>query len=71
MIMTKEEFINKAQEIYGEQFDYKYIVDDKLEMYSTVPIVCNKHGLFYTSVYDFLNGTGCFECNRKDLKNEN
>jgi len=64
--MCKEEFIKKAKELYGEKFDYKNITDNKLESYSTVPIICLKHGIFYTSVYDFLHGEGCFECNRKD-----
>ena len=59
--MTKAEFIEKAKEIYGDQYDYRG-VPDKVENYSMVPIVCSKHGLFYQSVYDHLNREGCFKC---------
>jgi len=72
-MITKEEFIEEGKKIYGEQFDYKYIIENKLENYSTVPIVCNKHGLFYTSVYGFLNNETCFDCvterNKKEEEN--
>ena len=68
--MTRKEFINRAKEKYGEQFDYKYIIDNKLEMYSTVPILCNKHGLFYSTVYDMLNGETCFECMRDEINKD-
>lgn len=68
--MNREEFIDKAKELYGEKFDYKYIVENNLEMYSTVPIVCNKHGLFHTTVYDMLNGEGCFECKKTEIKSD-
>lgn len=66
--MTKEEFIDKAKAIYDEQFDYRYITEKELKMYSTVPILCNKHGLFYTTVYDMLNGEACFDCKKNEIE---
>jgi len=66
--VTKAEFIKKAKEIYGDQYDYR-AVPDKLENYSIVPIVCFKHGMFYQSVYNHLQGQGCFECEHNDLNN--
>lgn len=64
--MTKQEFIEKAREIHGDKYDYKMIQDESLEPYTSVPIICNEHGLFWQSVYRHLSGIGCFECNRKD-----
>jgi hypothetical protein len=60
--MTKEEFIKKAREIYGKRYDYKNISQTNLEPYTMIPIFCDKHGLFYQTVYDHLQGKGCFDC---------
>ena len=67
-MISKEEFIEEGKKLYGEQFDYKYITENKFEYCSTVPIMCNKHGLFYTSVYGFLNGETCFECLKEKIE---
>jgi len=69
-MISKEEFIKKAKELYEEQFDYKYITENNLENYSTIPVMCSKHGLFYTTVYSFLNGEHCFECKTENNKKE-
>ena len=54
-----------AMQMYGDKFDYKFIKEnDVIENYSSVPIQCQKHGLFFTNVYDFLCGNGCFDCTR-------
>lgn len=64
--MSKAEFIEKARAIYGDKYDYS-MVSEKIENYSVVPIKCCKHGLFYESVYNFLNGRGCFKCDNNDI----
>jgi hypothetical protein len=64
--VSKAEFIEKARAIYGDEYDYT-MVPDKLENYSMIPIKCYKHGLFYESVYNFLNGKACFECSNNEL----
>lgn len=60
--MTKKEFIEKATEIYGNEYDYSKVPDIKLENYTSIPIFCIKHGLFYQTVYQHLSGAGCMEC---------
>ena len=64
--VTKAEFIKRAKEIHGDEYDYRG-VPDKVENYNVVPIVCSKHGLFFQSVYNHLAGQGCFKCEHNDL----
>lgn len=64
--MSKEDFISKARLIYGDRFDYRYVPDIILENYTSVPIFCSEHGLFYQTVYQHLNGVGCMLCRLKD-----
>lgn len=66
--MTKEEFIKKAREVYGKKYDYKYINGTKLYPNTIIPIFCDKHCLFFQTVYDHLDGKGCFECYRNKEK---
>lgn len=59
--MTKEEFISKAREIYGECYDYS-MVDFKTTK-DKVAIVCPEHGVFYKTVQKhLLSRQGCPEC---------
>lgn len=69
--MIKKEFIKKAKEIYGNKYDYKEVPDIHLEYYTMIPIKCDKHGLFYQTVYEHLNGKGCFDCYTEDLETQN
>lgn len=60
--MTRAEFIDKAEKIYGNKYDYRSVQNIDLQPYNNIPIICDKHGLFFQSVYDHLEGKGCFEC---------
>lgn len=60
--MTRKEFIEKANEIYKNRFSYDKITNEKLETYSVVPIYCDRHGLFFQTVYHHLSGIGCDDC---------
>ena len=66
--MNRTEFIKKAKQIHKEKYDYKNISNVKLENYSIIPILCEKHGLFYDTVYNHLEGKECFECFIEKLK---
>lgn len=63
--MTRAEFIDKAKQIYGDKYDYRNVPNIDLQPYNNIPIFCDKHGLFFQSVYDHLEGKGCFECNKE------
>lgn len=61
--MTKEEFINAANEKYGDAYDCSRVTEQCIKHNINVPIICEKHGVFYTTPYMLLNGCfGCFEC---------
>ena len=66
--MTKQEFIEQAKAIYDNSYDYKYIQQEELKPYDSIPIICSKHGLFYETVYQHLKGNGCFKCLLKKEK---
>lgn len=70
--MTRNEFIDAAKAIYGEQYDYSSVSDQGVKYNTNVAIKCGRHGLFYTTPYQFLHGIipGCFECH-KEMEWEN
>lgn len=66
--MTRKEFIEKATEKYGNKYDYRSVPDIELQPYTSVPIYCEKHGLFYQTVYFHLQGIGCTDCIYEKIK---
>lgn len=52
--MTKEEFIRRAKEIYGELYDYSKV--NYVNNYTNVTIICREHGEFLKLPYDHLRG---------------
>jgi hypothetical protein len=58
--LKPNEFIEKAREIHGDQYDYSEIsyvyVDEK------VPIICPEHGRFQQAPSKHLLGQGCKKC---------
>lgn len=61
--LTTEEFINKAKNIHGDNYDYSevnYEGNDK-----KVKLKCNKCGqVFYQTPHHHLAGEGCPNCNK-------
>ena len=60
----QQQFICKAQKLYGDRFDYSKLnyVDQDTE----VCIICPEHGDFWVLPYRFLHGAYCKECKKKD-----
>ena len=59
-LYTNERFIEKARKIHGNKYDYsktKYIKSNE-----KVEIICPKHGSFYQTATDHLQGAGCPRC---------
>ena len=55
-----DEFLEKSRKIYGDMYDFskvKYVNSS-----SKVCIICPKHGEFFITPNDFLDGHGCPEC---------
>jgi len=61
--LTVEEFIERAQKIHGDRYDYTETiwVDSKTH----VSIRCKEHGTFMQDPNNHLNGFGCKKCNGK------
>ena len=58
--MTTEEFINKAQAVHGNRYDYSKVeyVNNKTK----VCIICPVHGDFWQKPSHHLGGHGCSKC---------
>lgn len=66
--LTQEEFIKRAKEIHGDNYNYdktKYETYDK-----KVTITCKIHGDFLQSPSCHLNGNGCPKCHRSKGENK-
>lgn len=72
--MDRGEFIKIAKELYGDRYDYSLVTEEGVKYESNVPIKCLKHGIFFTTPYQFLYGmVGCYECfveEQQDIKKE-
>lgn len=64
--MSKEEFINKSKEIYGDKYDYSKV--NYYNSHSDVQIICPKHGIFLKKPYKHLQGQGCPKCKSYHLE---
>ena len=66
--ITQEEFIERAQEIHKNKYDYSYV---KYVNYSTkVCITCPIHGDFWQTPNAHLFGAGCPACPQSQLEGE-
>jgi len=57
---SMEDFIPKAISIHGYKFDYSEGI--YINNWTKIKIVCLKHGEFYQTPSDHLNGYGCPKC---------
>ena len=60
---TTEEFIQKAQQIHNQKYDYRLV--DYKNAHSKVKIICPEHGVFEQLAYTHLQGRGCAKCSQK------
>jgi len=58
--LTTEEFIEKAKQVYGDNYDYSKV--DYVNCDTKVKIICRKHGEFEIRPDHFLMGHGCSKC---------
>ncbi len=57
---TREEFIEKANEIHNNLYDYSLV--EYINNTSKVKIICSIHGMFEQTPYGHLRGKGCDRC---------
>lgn len=58
--MTCDDFIRKAINIHGNKYDYSKV--DYINNSTKVCIICPKHGEFWQTPNNHLNGQGCYFC---------
>ena len=61
--LTRNEFINRCQKIYGDKYDYSQVEYQNLK--TPVDIHCRKHGNFKQRPNNLLFGHGCPKCGRE------
>ena len=66
--LTLCEFIEKANKKHNNFFDYSKV--QYVNAYTKVCIICPKHGEFWQTPCNHLNGDGCPECNKSKLENK-
>jgi len=60
LCLTKEEFINRANIIHNNLYDYSLVV--YLNSHTKVKIICKQHGEFEQTPTNHLNGQSCPKC---------
>ena len=63
--LTNEEFIKKAKEIHGNE--YNYLKTNYVNANTKVCIICHKHGEFWQKPSKHLLGQGCKECGKNKI----
>lgn len=57
---TREEFIKKAVEVHGEEYDYS---ESSYVNYDTkLKVICEKHGYFWQTPHNHISGNKCPSC---------
>lgn len=60
--LTKQQFLEKATELYGDRYDYSNVQLPRPRADEYITIICPVHGEFKTRIHNFLNGHGCPKC---------
>lgn len=66
MRYTIETFIEKANEIHNNKYDYSKV--DFKNVNTKILIICPKHDVFEQMPYNHLKGQGCRKCGRESLR---
>ena len=61
--MTTSEFIQKAQAVHGDKYDYSKV--EYVNNHTKVTIICPEHGEFPQNPNNHLQGNGCLMCARQ------
>ena len=66
--LTNEEFAEKANKIHNFKYIYKNV--NYVNNRTDVEIICSKHGSFWQTPNDHLDGCGCPKCYSSKLEND-
>ena len=59
--LTTEIFIQHAQKIHGNKYDYSKSI--YINAHTKIEIICKKHGSFWQKSWHHISGRGCPICN--------
>lgn len=60
LVMTNDQYIEKARKVHGDEYDYSF-VEYKTPL-TPIKIICKKHGVFLQKPSYHLSGNGCPKC---------
>ena len=63
LMLSKDEFIKRANEVHGYRYDYSNV--KYTDTRTKVEIVCTEHGSFFQSPNKHMQGNGCKVCGRE------
>lgn len=66
--LTTEEFIDKANKIHNNKYDYSLV--DYEKCFIKIKIICPEHGAFEQRPQEHLTGRGCGKCDNKHMTTE-
>ena len=66
--LTTQEFIEKAQKIHGDRYDYSESI--YINSHTNISITCPNHGIFIQKPMTHLKGSGCKKCANLILKHK-
>ena len=69
MMLSKDEFIKRANEVHGERYDYSLV--NYKDTKTKVEIICKEHGSFFQSPNKHMQGNGCPACGRERTAEHN
>jgi uncharacterized protein YycO len=68
-LLGLKSFIDKANSVHGERYDYS-LIEEYENNKAKVPIICSVHGMFMARVSDHMSGNGCKGCMTDKAKKE-
>lgn len=63
--MSKEEFINRSNELYNNKYDYSLVKFEN--QHSKIKIICPDHGIFEQFVQSHLTNRKCKKCAKEEM----
>lgn len=64
-IKTFDDFLIKAKEVHGNKYDYSKV--EYINRKEKIRIICPKHGEFWQTPQNHLNGEGCPKCAKENV----
>ena len=69
LMLSKDEFIKRANEVHGNKYDYSLV--NYKDTKTKVEIICKEHGSFFQSPNKHMQGNGCPACGRERTTEHN